>query len=314
VNVRKTFQIARERGIISGQTEEVLVEIGSLIHYPDRTYEAILQQWKDTNPALDDLHALEAFIKEDRVDLKREDAIQVLEKITELSDSNKPFVANFDLNHTIYLEGLLDSDQSAECPNGIKVTYEDFVNYARLEWDDFPQVIDEVITNSLILAFAREKDIALSESERETYLETYRYFHELHTDVDLEDWAGRNGLSLDDLIQVIDDWGLIQKMKRKFLKPDNRAIIWQLQMDGRYGSLADLVGRIEQDVLSGVSTPGNSVDEGQLLNYFRDTQGLPLDADVYKHAEEMGFNSQTALMLVLIKSYLYYKSKIEGET
>ena len=212
VNIRKTLQMAQERGIITAHTHQTLIAIGKHIHYPERSYESIIKQARIDVLPTEEIKQLETFVKNHRVDLKKEDAIKVLDKITELTNSGKAALIDFELNKTIYMEELVDSDQTIEFPNDIKVTYEEFVNYARLEWGDFPQVVEQTIGNMLILAFARQQNVSLSEEERKSSEKAFRRALEIDPEIQLDEWSRRNGLSNKGFNQLLDDWALIQKI------------------------------------------------------------------------------------------------------
>ncbi|MFQ6120708.1 MAG: TfuA-related McrA-glycine thioamidation protein [Methanosarcinales archaeon] len=85
VNVRVTLDKAEESGIITKEQNNALIEITKKIFYPDRNYASILESGvKENIISKETKETLFDFIKSYGVDLKRDDAILVLEKIKEM--------------------------------------------------------------------------------------------------------------------------------------------------------------------------------------------------------------------------------------
>ncbi|MDI9623700.1 MAG: TfuA-related McrA-glycine thioamidation protein [Methanothermobacter sp.] len=78
VSIEYNFKKAYMHGIISRDELEYLIRIAKSIFYPKRTYDRIYKEC-NINPAI--LRRLKEFIKEEGVDIKREDAIKVLEYV-----------------------------------------------------------------------------------------------------------------------------------------------------------------------------------------------------------------------------------------
>jgi len=85
VNVRVTLDKAEESGIITKEQNNALIEVTMKIFYPDRNYASILENGvKENIISKETKETLFDFIKSYGVDLKRDDAILVLEKIKEM--------------------------------------------------------------------------------------------------------------------------------------------------------------------------------------------------------------------------------------
>lgn len=86
VNIRYQLKAAADDGIISGHDRKGLIALAAAMHYPERTYEAILKraiEQKIMNK--EKASALARYVKDKPRNLKAEDAVAVLKKIKGLS-------------------------------------------------------------------------------------------------------------------------------------------------------------------------------------------------------------------------------------
>ncbi|MEP7071236.1 MAG: TfuA-like protein [Verrucomicrobiota bacterium] len=105
VNIRQTLRQAELRGILSVEQRHALEEIGKALFYPERTYSKLIRAAADAGLAESDLRRLEAWLPENRVDQKREDALEMLNVIrNRLKDNLPPKTVAFSFQHTAMWE------------------------------------------------------------------------------------------------------------------------------------------------------------------------------------------------------------------
>ena len=86
VNIRLTVKAAVDAGIVSGEQAASIINITRKIFYPDRNYRNIINECIKKQIIEDAVkEKLLDFFRKHEVDVKREDAILVLEKVKELS-------------------------------------------------------------------------------------------------------------------------------------------------------------------------------------------------------------------------------------
>lgn len=91
VNVRVTLEAVYSEGLINSEEREKLIGVARRIFYPDRSYSSILGKGVEGGVISGELKSLLLdFIREREVDVKREDAVLVLEKIKELGHLKDP--------------------------------------------------------------------------------------------------------------------------------------------------------------------------------------------------------------------------------
>ncbi len=84
VNIRMTIEAAKGAGLLNPEKAASMIDIAKSMFYPDRNYREILSE-SARKSIIDatEMERLLEFIKINEIDIKREDAILVLEKIKE---------------------------------------------------------------------------------------------------------------------------------------------------------------------------------------------------------------------------------------
>jgi hypothetical protein len=108
VNLRAGLDAARAAGIISAQTRENLRATAKSTYYPDRSWPRLLADGLEQGVPSGELAGLRDFVRAERPDVKRDDALALLRRMSaDLADGLPPPVADFDLEPTFYWEKLL---------------------------------------------------------------------------------------------------------------------------------------------------------------------------------------------------------------
>ncbi|WP_319508563.1 TfuA-related McrA-glycine thioamidation protein [uncultured Methanolobus sp.] len=85
VNIRETFKAALESGIISDDEFRLITELAKRTHYTERSYFGITKEASRKGTIAEDkANELLRFCRESEWDVKREDALLVLEKIKQI--------------------------------------------------------------------------------------------------------------------------------------------------------------------------------------------------------------------------------------
>lgn len=79
VNIRRTLASGYHAEIVSAATRDALVSVAKGIHYPLRTYQSMLRTARTEGLPSDELLELEAWLKNNKVDQKRIDALDMLD-------------------------------------------------------------------------------------------------------------------------------------------------------------------------------------------------------------------------------------------
>lgn len=119
VNIRATLQVAAAVPVIAPELCDRLVAIAKALHYPLRTYPRILQLAAEEGADPEALSRLEQWLPEGRVELKKQDAIAMLEAIRQhLSRHPGPHVPGFELESTVYSKRAMEEARNG--PRGVE--------------------------------------------------------------------------------------------------------------------------------------------------------------------------------------------------
>ena len=101
VNIRATLQKAERAQILSRATAAKLVQLGKELFYPDRCYPLLLSRALEAGCASREIEALRAFLKSERVDQKRLDALALLRTMRACVEAAEPAQpVSFHFSHT----------------------------------------------------------------------------------------------------------------------------------------------------------------------------------------------------------------------
>ena len=86
VNIRLTLERLSSKGLISSDLKDALLEIAQKLYYPLRTYETIIAKAISENIISEkEERCLLDILNKNKIDLKRMDALQVIEKVKEVA-------------------------------------------------------------------------------------------------------------------------------------------------------------------------------------------------------------------------------------
>jgi len=85
VNIRYNLELATQKGVIDEQSKNRLLQAAASLYFPQRTYERVISSCEGLIPD-ESLEGLRRFIREERRDLKREDAEKALFRSGELAN------------------------------------------------------------------------------------------------------------------------------------------------------------------------------------------------------------------------------------
>lgn len=83
ISMNYTFKEAIDKGIINQTEYDTLVDTAKSIYYPKRTYERV---FKDSGLEIEVIKRFKRFLEQNKIDVKREDAITVLEYVKTMNN------------------------------------------------------------------------------------------------------------------------------------------------------------------------------------------------------------------------------------
>jgi hypothetical protein len=115
VNIRATLQRAVAESVLASGTAEVLTAKVKSLFYPDRSYQAILRSAREFALPAGQIDRFEAWLPQGQVDVKRHDALSLLQFLGERVRSGlRPKRVHYHFQNTIYWEAVVRAGQCSK--------------------------------------------------------------------------------------------------------------------------------------------------------------------------------------------------------
>lgn len=108
VNIREGLTCAEALGLITPTTSRTLQSAAKKMFYPDRSWSNLMEVGQVLRVPTDELIALSHFVKREGPDVKRRDAIELLQRISNCRESQTPTrTPNFEFEPTVSWKKLV---------------------------------------------------------------------------------------------------------------------------------------------------------------------------------------------------------------
>jgi hypothetical protein len=312
VNVRATFSAAENAGIINSEEHARLIAIAKGIYFIGRTFPSIFDAALSDGLSAETVRKLGVFVSTNYVDLKRQDAIELLQTIktqfrngTRSVASHPPFVAR----HSTAFETLYNRDRRVEC-GATSLPLESISNYVALHDPDFDELNFSALNRMVVFNFSQVFGIEASAATIDAEYERFRKRRELDDEATLSAWLEENHLSQDELRALVTQIAACRVMHRwlliaMWMGRTTKAILDELRLKGEYREWAEKAAAQERLLQNagesdGAATTWNTLEE--FLNEHQQWTDFRVDIDCKEWAEEAGFHSDSNLKLELSRA------------
>lgn len=320
VNVRATFCRAKDEGIIDSNVCERLTAIAKLIYFPERTFPAIFRKAAAAGISPDKLNEMAIFVKTQYVDLKRQDAILLLETLRDLPEPLPQVQPNFSLIRNQFFSNLYQRDRTV-LRNEIKVPLGDIAGYAALNIPDFDQVNLHASNRALVQILADILGVEVSQEAVDKESRRFRSQQNLTEETAFNNWLAENDLTLEEFNQLMVEMARCRYLQnwlltRKGNERNTKILLDELRLQNRYRECADAVaereGIIREYYPNLIEEHADKVPISQLMiEHLRSTGCQVRLRDDWE--KEAGFLDFELLKLELLRSYLARKAIQSGE-
>lgn len=316
VNVRATFRRAKDEGTIDEIVYEQLNAIAKSIYFPERTFAAIFRKAATAGIEPDKLENMALFFKEKYVDLKRKDAILLLETLRDLPASLPQEKPDFSLVRNQFFETLYHRDRTVLQKN-TSVSLGDIAGYAALHIPDFDDINLNASNRALVQILAEMLGVQVSAKEVDDESQRFRLKHALTEETAFNHWLEHNDFSLEEFDQLMAEMARcrqLQKwlMTRKGNETNTKIVLDELRLQKRYQACADAVAhreKILQDYYPHFPEEHfNDLALSQLAIEHQRSTGCRMH--LYEDwIKEAGFLGSEYLKMELLRSHLARKAK-----
>jgi hypothetical protein len=325
VNLRATFQKARAEGVIEADVCERLTGIGKALFFPERTAARIFQEAEAAGVPREALDTMKAYLKESYVDLKRQDALELLRTIHALAGATPAPVPvpAFAFNRSHLFETLYSRDRRV-LHDDFEVPLSAIANWAALHRPDFNELNFNALNRSLMMVLAELLQMTATEDEVGGEIQRFRVSRKLADDDALDEWRRRNDLKPAEFEDLVRQLAVCRKLHRwliasRFGERTTRLVLDELRLRGEYESAAAHAARQER-ILEERHPDFKETTFAQLstrdlvLDHLRASAcKMPLHFKLW--AEEAGFHTTTDLRVELLRARLarHYASQVGEE-
>jgi hypothetical protein len=320
VNVRATFRRAKEEGMIDEAVYEELNAIAKSIYFPERTFPAIFRKAATAGIEPDKLEKMAWFFKEKYVDLKRKDAILLLETLRDLPESLPQEQPKFSLVRNQFFETLYHRDRTV-LRKDTAIPLGDIAGYAALHLPDFDDINLNASNRALVQILAELMGVQASDKQIDDERQRFRLKHNLTEESTFKHWLELNDLSLEEFEQLMAEIARcrhLQKwlMTRKGNETNTKILLDELRLQNRYQACADAAAEREKMIQDYYphfpEEPFNDLALSQLAIEHQRATGcrMRLYEDWIKEA---GFLGSEYLKMELLRSHLARKAKQDAQ-
>lgn len=262
VNVRATLQLAQDQGVLSQGLHQQLITLAKSIYFPERTFAAIFHQAKSVGIPPEPLVALQTFITEHYVDLKRQDAILLLETLRDrfttpsANPSSNPGTdctnceTNHELAQTHVFAALYECDRQVQHQN-TQVSLRQIAECVALQAPDFDDLNFHSLNRMVAQVLATHLNLTIEPAKIEQEKQRFCFKHNLRSDTDLNQWLQENDLTATEFQTLMQEMATCRRLHCWFLnrqayQRNVKGLLDELRLQNRYIEWADTAAQQEQ--------------------------------------------------------------------
>jgi hypothetical protein len=315
ISIRATLDAAVAAGVLSSDSQQVLVRSAKSLFYPDRTYPALVRAGHDARLPDAELDRLEAWLPRGRIDVKREDALAALRHIhAALRSGGQRRSVGFTLANTVSWSALRTEVETEEAARG--------TDYAA-PWAQKDVLLDELLVSGrcarvieaalarALAARAGNNGTAASPDGRavQASADDFRRERQLWRPEAFQAWLVAQRIP-DGEVDAFFTREAVVRRARLMMEPDLLGHIRdQLRAMGVYGELASRAEAKQQGLTrEGLSSPtvaDTGLTEAQLWRwFFEQTLGRPLPDDIDGYAARE-YSQRPHLLAAAIREYCF---------
>ena len=312
VNIRATLERASGANVVSQSSADRLTELAKSQYYPQRSWKNILSLGRKAAIGENQLDALEEWLPENRVDQKLNDAIAMLEVISNhvANGSARP-KAQFNLEWTIMWDKAVRS-----LTTQVKDTRGDndddswVLDELRLDRDLFKQIQRGALARFAVNVTNIDKNTAKDPGKLQQAITRFRGERALLLKTQLDDWLEENDIDLAGLERLIEGELQVNEFSKRHGDALGEYLLAELRLRGAYRELAARARhkmKLLEATLDAQPDVGNTgVGAMQLrLQFFEMHFHRPIPDDLVIFLEDNGFTSIENFDRMLAREYLY---------
>jgi hypothetical protein len=309
VNLRSGLERAAAAGVVTTATARALESAAKDRFYPDRSWEQVLFDGAKLKLPSEELAALAAFVRSVRPNVKRDDAIALLEHIARACARGlTPHAPTFDFEPTVFWHKLVATMSRAEhhhgAPSGI--THDELRRQALICAAREPLLRGALLLH-LLEREAQRLGVRVSKPMLARASDRFRRARGLVSARAMEAWMEQNHVSVAELSALLRLEALVGELCRYHGAAIDELVITELKRGGAYAaSIADVAH--QKRMLRELGVASATVEDtgiglpGLIEWYQRNVRRI--DGDLTVHAHDLRFKDAKEFLCQLAAMYL----------
>lgn len=208
VNIRGTLSAAEAAEVITADEAATIIQVAKGLYYTERTWPAIGHGLRERGLFThDQVDRIVAWVRDHRVDVKGNDARQLLATIDEwVRRGEKAAPPSWHFEHTLFWEEARQEIAAGQMDSNLPMTATELdlvLDELRLSPKEHGEVYNEALVRVLASAYADARSFQLRPEETQAILDERRQMMGLFTEADVRRWLADEELSVDDLHGLI---------------------------------------------------------------------------------------------------------------
>ena len=250
VNLRATFEAARDNGLINTETCERLAAAAKTVRFQDRHLDVILSRAIEQGVPPSSLDRLKGYCRDHYVDLQKQDAVSLLEILKSLpapgSAKNQSTVDHMDAT---VLHTLKYRDRSVWHRN-VEIPLYALADYVAVHHPATDRLMAHAKNRYLAQCLADWMGAEVSDDEVTWEAQSFRAQQGLGGETDFQKWVAENDLSVEEFdelmrqnarIRKLQKWALTRLSRRRLTK----IVLDELRLNNEYQEWAEQAAEAE---------------------------------------------------------------------
>lgn len=312
VNLRATFQRARDEAVIDASTCDRLIAVAKALFFPDRTFSRIFQDAGAAGVPAATLEAVRDFARRCYVDVKRDDAVELLQTLRDLPPSTVAQRPSFEFQRTLLFESLYHRDRKVR-HDGFDVPLVSIASWTSLHLPEWSEINFNALNRGLVGLLGKLLDVRPTAEDVDREEQRFRSSRGLSDQPALEEWQRNHDLDAAAFTELLTELAVCRRLQRwlisnRVIERTTRLVLDELRLRGDYEAAASAAA--EQERILEEQHPDFKESgfrdlsiQDLLADHLRSTR-CDMHVPYKEWAEEAGFHMTMDLRVELLRARL----------
>jgi hypothetical protein len=306
VNIRDGLAEALRRGIIGQLTHDTIAAAMKRRYYPERNWLLIPEIAEQEHLPSSEIDDLISFVKAERPNRKRLDALDLLTVLQKFDADIVPFVPEFEFEKTIFWDQLVTGLRSGPGRSS-GVGIEAMRSHIGLVDDDAEATFRGALLLYLAVKEAHRTGVEPDPDSVARVAERFRRSHGLMTQAATDDWMRRNAMAEVEFDALMEVLALIEALVKHHSTGVDAFLPAELQRQGRFDTVAAAIAEKQEALADYGNTFPSAEDLGTtpdaLLDWY-EGRYRTIDDPLQDHIDVRRFISANRFVREIVAEYL----------